>query len=100
VKSWALAREKVKIAVVDLTPIGIEETLAKNLTTTVVTELSRLHLLEVVSREEIMKMLSFEENRMMLGCTDAVCLAEIGGIPGHRQRRQGGRPAAGQPAAD
>jgi TolB-like protein len=82
VSTQALAREKVKIAVVDLTPIGTEETLAKNLTATVVTELSRLHLLEVVSREEIMKMLSFEENRMMLGCTDAVCLAEIGGALG------------------
>lgn len=78
----APAREKVKIAVVDLTPIGTEETLAKNLTTTVVAELSRLHLLEVVSHEEILKMLSFEENRMMLGCTDAVCLAEIGGALG------------------
>lgn len=78
----APAREKVKIAVVDLTSIGTEETLAKNLTAAVVTELSRLHLLDVVSREEIMKMLSFEENRIMLGCTDAVCLAEIGGALG------------------
>ena len=78
----ASAREKVKIAIVDLTPIGAAENLAKNLTATVVTELSRVHPLEVVSREEILKMLSFEENRMMLGCTDAVCLAEIGGALG------------------
>jgi len=82
VNAPALAREKVKIAVVDLTPIGTPKTLAKNLTGTVVTELSRLHLLEVVSHEEILKMLSFEQNRIMLGCTDAVCLAEIGGALG------------------
>lgn len=78
----APAGEKVKIAVVDLTPIGTPEALAKNLTGAAVTELSRLHPLEVVSHEEILKMLSFEENRMMLGCTDAVCLAEIGGALG------------------
>jgi TolB-like protein len=78
----AASRESIKIAVVDLTPIGTPGTLAQNLTAAVVTELSRVRLLEVVSREEILKMLSFEENRMMLGCTDAVCLAEIGGALG------------------
>jgi TolB-like protein len=76
------ARESVKIAVVDLTPIGTDPALSKNLTAVVVSELSRVQLLEVVSHEEILKMLSFEQNRMMLGCTDAVCLAEIGGALG------------------
>jgi len=73
---------RTKIAVLDLKASGVDQTLAANLTAVVVGEVSKVKLFDVISRQEIMQMLNFEEERQQLGCTDASCLAEIGGALG------------------
>ena len=53
-----------------------------NLTAVLVTELSKLRVIEVISRQDIRQMLVHEQDKLALGCDDASCLAEIGGALG------------------
>lgn len=74
---------KVKIAVLDLQARGVDAQLASSATTLVASEINKLEVFKVISREDIRNMLSFEKDKQNLGCeADQACLAEIGGALG------------------
>jgi TolB-like protein len=74
--------QKKKMAVLEVRPLGEEKELAQNLTQVVIMELKKIDGLSLISRDEIRSMLSFEQDRQALGCSDESCLAEIGGALG------------------
>lgn len=73
---------EAKVAVLDLKAIGPAKEVAENLTQVVVVELKEFKGLSVISKDEIKSMLSFEQDKQLLGCDDASCLTEIGGALG------------------
>lgn len=74
--------KEVSFAVFDLKATGIREEDAQNLTQILSVELKRIESATVISRDDIIAMLSLEKQKDMLGCDDASCLAEIGGALG------------------
>ena len=74
--------EEISIAVLNLNSAGVSESISKNLTQVTSVELKRLKGATVISSDDIVAMLSLEEDKQMLGCDDASCLAEIGGALG------------------
>ncbi len=82
VRPAAAEPERTRLAVLDLTASGVDQSLADNLTAVLVTELSKLRVIEVISRQDIRQMLTHEQDKIALGCDDASCLAEIGGALG------------------
>jgi TolB-like protein len=77
--------EKIKLAVLDLSAAGASADLAASLTTAVASELDRLEVFSIISRQEIRAMLSYEAQKQALGCdAGSSCLAEIGGALGVR----------------
>lgn len=76
------AAEPITLAVVDLQDKGAGLGICGNLTDTVTVALSKLGVFRVLSRADIQKMLEMEQQKQMLGCDDASCLAEIGGALG------------------
>ena len=74
---------KVKIAVLDLQARGVDASLASSATTLLASEINKLEVFKVISREDIRNMLSFEKDKQNVGCeADQACLAEIGGALG------------------
>ena len=74
---------KVKIAVLDLQARGVDASLASSAGTLVASELNKLEVFKVISKEDIRNMLSFEKDKQNVGCeADQACLAEIGGALG------------------
>jgi len=74
---------KVKLAVMDLKPLGVEPAMASTYTELLAAEINETGLFTVISRADIKSMLDFEEDRRLVGCTaDAACMAEIGGALG------------------
>jgi PEGA domain len=78
----ALAQPKPRIAVLDFTANGASKELASAAGGVAANELDRLGAFQVVTSEAIRSMLAFEKQRQMLGCTDAGCMAELGGALG------------------
>ena len=78
----ALAQDKKTIAVLDLKARGLEASVAENITDLVTKEVDRLGLFRTVSMEEIKRMLEHEQQKILTGCDDTSCLAEIGGALG------------------
>jgi TolB-like protein len=78
----AAAESKRKIAVLELTARGLSDDLAKSITDLVAREVDRSGLFTTISTDDVRAMLQHEENKMMLGCNDEACLAEIGGALG------------------
>ena len=76
------AQPKPRIAVLDFTANGASKELASAAGGVAANELDRLGAFHVVTSEAIRSMLAFEKQRQMLGCTDAGCMAEIGGALG------------------
>ncbi len=74
--------EEITLAVLDLGASGTDEKAAENLTQVVVHELKNFEGISVISRDEIKSMLLHEQSKMLVGCDDASCLAEIGGALG------------------
>ena len=74
--------DRIKLAVLDLQGKGVEASLVQNLTDVATVSLNKLGVFDVLSRADIQQMLSFEEDKQMLGCSDASCLAEVGGALG------------------
>ncbi len=72
------AKEVPKIAVWDLTARNIKPEYAQELTSILVSELTRLRKYEVYSWENIQTMAGFTAERMKLGCTDSKCLTALG----------------------
>lgn len=76
------ADQKPKLAILDLTANGASKELASAAGGVAASELDRLGVFKVMTADTIRDMLAFEKQRQMLGCTDAGCLAELGGALG------------------
>jgi hypothetical protein len=80
---WAGARAKdIRIAVLDIRPLGTESAKAELLSEVALTEAASIRGFDVVGRSDIVALLGFERQRQMLGCGDDSCLAEMGGALG------------------
>ena len=81
--AFAAGDSRVKIAVLDLQARGVDAGLVQSAGTLIASELNKLEVFKVISREDIRNMLSFEKDKQNLGCeADQACLAEIGGALG------------------
>lgn len=67
-----------KIAVWDLTPGDIKPTYAQDLTSILVSEISKLEKYEVYSQDNVRTLAGWTAERMQLGCTDTKCLTALG----------------------
>ena len=76
------AEAKPKLAVLDFTANGASKELASAAGGIAANELDRMATFQIVTADAIRNMLAFEKQRQMLGCTDAGCMAEIGGSLG------------------
>lgn len=76
-------KPQCKMAVLDLQPgEGFTEKSAVSLTDVVTTTIGQNSPCQVLSRNEIRAMLSFEAEKQLLGCGNDSCLAELGGALG------------------
>lgn len=76
----APAARKVRVAVMEIRPLGTDPVKAELLSEIALTEASRLAGLEVVGKSDLAGMLGFERQKQLLGCgEEASCLAEIAG---------------------
>lgn len=73
----------IRIAVYELTrQEGVPERTSAIVSEAILAEVRKLDRSSAVGMSEIAEMLSFEEQRQLLGCGDDSCLAEIGGALG------------------
>jgi tetratricopeptide (TPR) repeat protein len=72
------AKNLPKIAVWDLMPREVKPTYAQELTSILVSEVTRLKKYEVYSQENIRTLAGWTEERMKLGCTSTQCLTALG----------------------
>jgi len=74
---------KLKVAILRLTPLGdVDPKTSALLTEALAGELRKRTGLSVMSESDIAALLGMEKTRSMLGCTDAGCIAEVGGALG------------------
>lgn len=73
---------RLKLAVLDLKDNGVGAEAASLLTGIVCNKLSSFGLFDVISREDIKNILTHEEDRILLGCSDEQCLVKLGGALG------------------
>ncbi len=73
---------KGAVAVLDIQGTGISKELLPTLTEILTVEIDQLGLYKVIAGRDVQAMLGFERQKDVLGCTDAACLAEIGGALG------------------
>jgi formylglycine-generating enzyme required for sulfatase activity len=76
--SLSSGKELPKIAVWDLEPRNTPEMHARELTSFVVSEISKLKKFEVYSQENVRTLAGWTAERMKLGCTDTQCLTALG----------------------
>ena len=76
--SLSSGKELPKIAVWDLEPRNTPETHARELTSFVVSEITKLKKYEVYSQENVRTLAGWSAERMKLGCTDTRCLLALG----------------------
>jgi len=77
------SRRKVKVAVMEIRPLGTEGHLTDLLSEVALTEAGAMERLDAIGRSDIESILGFEKQKKILGCTEeASCLAEIGGALG------------------
>jgi hypothetical protein len=74
--------QKSKLAVLDLGDKGVGAEVASLLTGVVSNKLTEIGIFEVISREDIKNMLTHEQDKILVGCSDTSCLSEIGGALG------------------
>lgn len=80
--SPAFAADSSGVAVLDIQGTGISPELLPTLTEILTVEIAEFGLYKVIAGRDIQSMLGFERQKDVLGCTDAACLAEIGGALG------------------
>jgi hypothetical protein len=74
---------KQKLAVFEIRALGTEAARAELVSEIALTEASAVKGYDVVGKSDIVSMLGFERQKVMLGCTDdSACLAELGGALG------------------
>jgi peptidyl-prolyl cis-trans isomerase B (cyclophilin B) len=76
--SLSSGKELPKVAVWDLTPRNTPATHAQELTSFVVSEITKLKKYEVYSQENVRTLAGWTAERMQLGCTDTKCLTALG----------------------
>jgi len=76
--SLSNGKEVPKIAVWDLAPRKTPEGHAQELTSFLVSEITKLKKYEVYSQENVHTLVGWSPERMNLGCTDAKCLLALG----------------------
>jgi hypothetical protein len=76
------AQARPRIAILDFTANGSSKELASAAGGVAANELDRMGTFQIVTSDAIRSMLAFEKQRQMLGCSDAGCMAEIGGALG------------------
>ncbi len=75
--------KKVRIAVLEIRPLGTDAAKAELLSEVALTEAASLAGFEVIGKSDINSMIGFEKQKKVMGCTeDSTCLAEIGGALG------------------
>jgi hypothetical protein len=70
--------DQIKVAVWDLVPRNTPATHATELTSILVSEISKLGTYEVYSQENVRTLAGWTAERMQLGCTDSKCLTALG----------------------
>jgi sulfatase modifying factor 1 len=76
--SLSSAKELPKVAVWDLEPMNTPAAHARQLTSFVVSEITKLKKYEVYSQENVRTLAGWTAERMQLGCTDTKCLTALG----------------------
>ena len=76
--SLSIGKELPKIAVWDLTRGILNPSYAQDLTSILVSEISKLEKYEVYSQENVRTLAGWTAERMQLGCTDTKCLTALG----------------------
>jgi sulfatase modifying factor 1 len=76
--SLSSGKELPKVAVWDLEPRNTPEAHARELTSFVVSEITKLKKYEVYSQENVRTLAGWTAERMKLGCTDTKCLTALG----------------------
>ncbi|HSM93859.1 MAG TPA: hypothetical protein VLT47_13330 [Anaeromyxobacteraceae bacterium] len=77
------AGRRLKVALLRLTPLGdVDPKTAAVLTEALAGELRKRAGLSVLAESDIAALLGVEKTKTMLGCTDAGCIAEVGGALG------------------
>ncbi len=77
--------EPVRVVVPDVRVTGeVDPNKVTGLTALIASEVARRADLTVVSGADIVAMVSFEEQKQLLGCTEASCFAELAGALGAR----------------
>jgi len=75
--------KRVRIAVMEIRPLGTEPQKAELLSEIALTEAASFAAFEVIGKSDIGSMIGFEKQKQVAGCTDdSSCLAEIGGALG------------------
>ncbi|MBN2360100.1 MAG: hypothetical protein JXR83_11660 [Deltaproteobacteria bacterium] len=72
----------VRIAVPNMVATGDDVALAKTLTEVLTIEVAKTKGIEAIGMADIEALLSHEQQKTLLGCEDASCIAEIGGALG------------------
>jgi TolB-like protein len=73
----------MRIAVMEIRPLGTEPHKAELLSEVALTESAATDKFEIIGRSDINSMIGFDQQKKILGCTDdSNCLAEIGGALG------------------
>ena len=72
------AKELPKIAVWDLAPRNTPATHAQELTSFLVSEITKLKKYEVYSQDNVRTLAGWTAERMQLGCTETKCLTALG----------------------
>jgi len=80
--SPAAAKERVKIAVLDVVSTGVDANVAPLLSEVLTSEVHALKRFDVIAGSDIAALIGFEKQRDLVGCTDEACMAEIGGALG------------------
>jgi len=76
--SLSNAKELPRVAVWDLTPRNTPTSHAEELTSFLVSEITKLKKYEVYSQENVRTLAGWSAERMKLGCTDTKCLTALG----------------------
>jgi hypothetical protein len=77
------AARKIRVAILDIRPLGTEAAKAELLSEVALTEAASLPGFDVIGKSDINALIGFEKQKRVIGCTDdSSCLAEIGGALG------------------
>lgn len=78
----AEAKNREKIAVLDIQTTNIDEKYIAMLTEVLTAEVAALRAFDVIAGRDITAMLGLEQQKQLMGCDEASCIAEIGGALG------------------